>query len=102
MRSAHYVMCKRALTMSSVLEIIPPAPAKSSAVSSENTKGIRRNPRVHVCVRLPKVIACEGEKVVEVIPRRLNMRVSTKFGYEVLASRETKCAPVMNGCERVS
>ena len=83
--------------MSSVFEMIPPAPAKSSADRSENTKGIRRIPRVHVCVRTPEAAASEGENVVDDIPLGLNMRLSTNSEYETLESRETRCAPTMNG-----
>lgn len=62
------------LTMSSALEMMPPAPAKSSATSCGNQKGILRDPRVHVWVNFPDFAAAEGENIEDVMFRGSKMR----------------------------
>lgn len=69
------------LTISTALEITPPAPAKSSATSSGNQNGMRRGPlHVHDCVSFPVFAALDGENVVEDMLRGEKMRDSTKDG----------------------
>ena len=70
---------RKEFTMSSALEMMPPAPEKRSATSSENQKGMRRTPRVHVWVSLPVCAAFEGERVVEDMFRGARMREETNF-----------------------
>ena len=68
--------CRR-LTISSAFEMMPPAPAKRSATSSENQKGMRLASRVHVWVNHPPCAAFEGENVVEDMLRGARMREET-------------------------
>lgn len=82
--------------MSSALDMMPPAPANSSATASGNQKGTLRDPRVHVCVSLPVFAAAEGVNVVEDMFSGLSMRDSTNERYGAFVSFATMCAPIMN------
>jgi hypothetical protein len=64
--------------MSTALEITPPSPAISLAVSPGNHSGKSLPFLVHPWVNLPVFPAFYGENVEEDIPNGLNIQPSTK------------------------
>lgn len=85
-------------TMSSTFEIAPPGPEKSVLTSSENQYGIRRTPRVQVCVTRPVRAAADGEYVEDVMLRGLKMRDVTNVPYGTWAYFSMMRAPTMYIC----
>lgn len=77
---------KRRITKSSVLEMIPPAPARTS---DESTKGIRLPDEDHSWLNFPLLVALLTSKVEEDIFAGLKIREDAKEEYGMFAYFDT-------------